>query len=355
MALQNLDEKRITLLVSISNFETCWAYYSMSSGNAFQKEVKASAKYLIENIYVLSKLDPGIINKDTIHYNEVKTGFSIQDTLSALNDWAEGDSTVPFTTFMQSKLFFAFLLAAQKAYLSRSLGLTFPETLVISFDEFIHSERYQRWQPHLPGASMYWYDTSFDEKKLSESQTIVVYGDIRRSQDLMTYTLDSQLFEEMMIKFFDTTRTLLDKNLGIFDKFTGDGFLAYFNEHLCTSQNKNFIDCFLDFSKQFIEANLSLFTEWKKHVRKLPDQEIMVSLGADLGIIYFGDRSGHLVCIGDTIVWAERMCSASSAGEVCVNNLLATAIDSRKDIKLSPMSGITKSGESFRASIIEFI
>ena len=355
MALQELDEKRITLLVSISNFETYWAYYSMSSGNAFQKEVKAYTKYLLKNIYALSKLDPGIIDKDTIHYNEVKTGFSIQDTLSGLQDWAKGDSIVPFTTFMQSKVFFIFLFVAQKAYLLKTLGLTVPDTLVISLDEFVHSERYQRWQPYLPSASMYWYSTNFDEKKLSESQTIVVYGDIRRSQDLMTYTLDKQLFEQMMIKFLDITRTLLDKNFGIFDKFTGDGFLAYFNEYICTSQNKKFIDCFLDFSKQYIEANISLFTEWKKHVRKLPDKEIMVSLGADLGIVYFGDHSGHLVCISDAIVWAERMCSASSAGEIYVNNLLATAIDSRKDIKLSPMSGVTKSGESFRASKIEFI
>jgi len=355
MALQKLGKKRMTLLVSISTFETYWAYYSMSSGNTYQQEVKESAKYLLKNIYELSKLDPGIIDKDTIKYQEVKTGFSIQDTLSGLKDWAEGNAQVPFTTFMQSKLFFTFLFFAQRLYLSKKLGLTVPRTLVFSLEEFAHAERYRRWEPHLPTASMYWYDSNFDEKKLSESQTIVVYGDIRRSQDLMTYTVDYKRFEQMMIRFFDTTRNLLNKNYGIFDKFTGDGFLAYFNEYICKSQNKNFTDCFLDFAKQYIEANLSLFTEWKKHVRKLPDKEIMVSLGADLGIVYYGDLSGHLVCIGDTIVWAERMCSASSAGEIYVNNLLANAIDSREDIKLSPVSGVTKSGESFKASKIKFI
>ncbi len=355
MAFQQLDEKRVTLLLSISSFETYWAYYSMSSGTAFQQEVKDSAKYLLKNIDELSKLEPGIIDKNTIKYNEVKTGLSIQDTLLGLKDWAEGNSQVPFATFMQSKVFFTFLFFAQSIYLSVKMGLPVPSRLNFSFDEFVHSERYRRWQPHLPGASMYWYSNNFDEKKLSESQTIVVFGDIRRSQDLMTYTVDHKFYEQMMIRFFDTTRKLLDENLGIFDKFTGDGFLAYFNEYICTSQNKNFTDCFLDFSKQYIEANLPLFTEWKRHVRKLPDKEIMVSLGADLGIVYFGDLSGHLVCIGDTIVWAERMCSASSAGEIYVNNLLANAIDSRKDIKLSPMSGVTKSGESFGASKIEFL
>jgi len=355
MALRKLDKKRIALIVSISDFETYWAYYSMSSGNAFQREVKERAKHLLKNIYELSKLDPGIIDKDTIQYTEVKTGFSIQDTLSGLKDWAEGNAQVPFKTFMQSKLFFTFLLFSQKLYLSKQLGLTVPRTLVFSFDEFVHSERYLRWEPHLPSSSMYWYDTNFDESKLSESQTVVVYGDIRRSQDLMTYTVDHKLFEQMMIRFFDTTRDLLNKNYGIFDKFTGDGFLAYFNEYICKSQNKNFLDYFLDFARQYIEANLSLFAEWKRHVRKLPDTEIMVSLGADLGIVYYGDLSGHLVCIGDAIVWAERMCSASSAGEIYVNNLLANAIESRKDIRLSPVSGATKLGERFKASKIEFI
>ena len=40
------------------------------------------------------------------------------------------------------------------------------------------------------------------------------------------------------------------------------------------------------------------------------------------------------IYIDNTIVWAERMCSASSAGEIYVNNLLANAIDFGKDIKL---------------------
>jgi len=355
MSLQKLDKKRIALLVSISNFETWWAYYSMSSGNAFQQEVKEHAKHLLKNIHELSKLDPGIIDKDTINYTEVKTGFSIQDTLSGLKDWAEGNAQVPFETFMQSKLLFTFLLFLQRLYLSKQLGLTVPTTTVFSSEEFTHSERYIQWAPHLPTSSMYWYVEEFNESKLSKSQTIVVFGDIRRSQDLMTYTVDHKFFEQMMIRFFDTTRDLLGKNYGIFDKFTGDGFLAYFNDYICKSKNKDFIDCFLDFAKEYIEANLSLFAEWKKHVRKLPDTEIMVSLGADLGKVYFGHLSGHLICMGDAIVWAERMCSASPAGEIYINNLLANAIESRKDVRLSPVPGATKLGEEFKASKIEFI
>ena len=355
MPFRALDKKRIALLLSISDFETWWAYYSMTSGNAFQQEVKQHAKQLLDSIHELSKLDPLIVDNDALNYRDAKTGFTIQDTLTGLRHWVNGSDKVPFKTFMRSKVFFAFLLSSQKVYLSKQLGLTMHPTLVFSFDEFLHSERYIRWEPHLPSPSMYWYSEDFDESKLSESQTIAVYGDIRRSQDLMTYTVDHKFFQDMMIRFFDITRDLLNKNYGIFDKFTGDGFLAYFNQYICESQHMDFLDCFLDFARQYIEANLSLFTQWKRHVRKLPDTEVMVSLGADLGTIYYGDLSGHLVCIGDAIVWAERMCSASSAGDIYVNNLLAHAIESRKDIRLSPVSGTTKLGEGFTASKVEFI
>ena len=340
----------MTLLVSILAFETYWAYYSMSSGNVYEREVKESAKYLLKNIYELAKLDPGIIDKETINYQEVKTGFSIQDTLKDLRDWAEGNAEVPFATFMQSKVFFTFLFFAQKLYLSENLELTVPRTLVFSTEEFDHAELYQRWQPHLPRASMYWYSDSFDVLKLSESQTIVIYGDIRRSQDLMIYTIGHERFEDMMIRFFESIRDLFDKNLGIFDKFTGDGFLGYFNEYLCRERGKDFVECFLKFSRQCLEITESLFNEWKRYVRKLPDQDIMLSMGADVGEIYFGDRHGHLVCIGDVIVWAQRMCSAAPASSIYVNNLLANLLAAREDIELLPITGNTKTGETFRAS-----
>ena len=52
-----------------------------------------------------------------------------------------------------------------------------------------------------------------------------------------------------MIWFFESIRDLFDKNMGIFDKFTGDGFLGYFNEYLCRERGKDFVECFLKFSR----------------------------------------------------------------------------------------------------------
>ncbi|GAI35381.1 unnamed protein product [marine sediment metagenome] len=200
---------------------------------------------------------------------------------------------------------------------------------------------------------MWEYDQILDTSKFSTSQTIAVYGDIRRSQDLMIYTTGYERFEELMIRFFNSIRDLFDKNLGIFDKFTGDGFLGYFNEYLCRERGKDFVECFLEFSRQCLEITEPLFNEWKRYVRKLPKQDIMLSMGADVGEIYFGDHHGHLVCIGDAIVWAQRMCSAAPASAIYVNNLLANLLSDREDIELLAVTGDTKTGESFLASTLK--
>ncbi|MFZ7134120.1 MAG: hypothetical protein ACOWWR_17385 [Eubacteriales bacterium] len=354
MALSKQNKELAELLMSMSNFETFWAYYSMSSGNLYKKEVKELAKIFLKNFDKIYKLYPDIIDNELI-MEKMDTTVTDYTLLKQLKHWAKGTDLVPIDTFIKSKIFLLFFFFDKRWYLSTLLGISRQQKIIFSTEEFQHSERYLQWQPHLPESVMFWYAKDLDEKILSESQTIVVFGDIRRSQDLMTYTVNNEYYEQMMIRFFDTTRKLLNENLGIFDKFTGDGFLAYFNESICKIKNKNYIDCFLDFSKKYIEENYNLFEEWKQHVRKLPEKEIMVSLGADIGLVHFGNFSGHLVCIGDAIVWAERMCSNSLAGEISINNLLSIALKNRKDIKLFPVSGITKSGENFKASKIEFI
>jgi len=237
-----------------------------------------------------------------------------------------------------------------KIYLSKEVALETLPPIALSTEEFEHTEKYLRWQPHLPRVSMYWYDRAFNFPKLSSTETIVVYGDIRRSQDLMVYTIGYERFEEMMIRFFDSVRKVFDTNLGIFDKFTGDGFLGYFNEYLCSQKREDFLQCFIRFSKQCMETCYSLFDDWKKSVRKLPEEDIMLSIGADVGQIHFGDRYGHLICIGDAIVWAQRMCAAAPAGTIYVNNILANLLKDKEGIELSPVAGKTKTGESFLSS-----
>lgn len=339
--------------MSVLVFETYWAYYSMSGGKLYADDTKEAARNFIRTLEELDSID--IEMKDfKSRVRKSDASLETEKIIREIKKWEEGKASTVYDPSMKSRVMLWFYFAELKTYLVTKIGVKPYPPIVISTTEFEHTEKYLRWQPHLPKESMYWYDKAFDVSKLSSTKTIVVYGDIRRSQDLMVYTTEYELFEKNMIRFFDLVREVFDKNLGVFDKFTGDGFLGYFNEYLSNERGKNFIDCFLKFSKECMEKSKILFDEWKKHVRKLPAQDIMLAMGADLGGIYFGDRHGHLICIGDAIVWAQRMCAEAPASSIYVNNLLANLLYDRKKVALSPIRGKTKTGEDFLAAELKF-
>ncbi len=348
----NIDEKMkmkmTNLLVSILVFESYWAYYSMSSGNVYIDATKKATKNLCSCIEELTNLDEDLKTVTS----KIGTGdiAVIEKILIDIKKWARKRKGTVFEPTIQSKVMLWYYFAELKGYLIGKIGLeTFPP-ITLSSEEFEHTEKYLKWQPHLPKESMYWYEKGIDISRISNADTIVVFGDIRKSQDLMTYTVGCEYFEEMMFRFIDEIREAFNKNCGVFDKFTGDGFLGYFNEHLSKERRKDFCDCFLKFSKECMELSKPLFAEWKKHVRKLPSEDIMLAMGADIGKIYFGEKHGHLICIGDAIVWAQRMCEQAPASAVYVNNMLANLLAGKEGVSLLPIVGKTKAGESFMAS-----
>lgn len=216
-----------------------------------------------------------------------------------------------------------------------------------------HSARVIRWKGHLPRQALL-HDPDKVFGQASVTSTIAVVGDIRRSQDLMTYAQDPRNFSERMVQFITTTRELIEKRAGFFDKFTGDGFLVYFNEAVCKAADLNYIDCFLNFLRE--EANFAapVFQDWSRSIRKRPPTEIGLAIGADIGKVSFEDIHNHLVAVGDAIVWASRMASIASSNEIIVNNLLYTLLDNREDLTFKERIGQTKAGESFLAQALLF-
>jgi class 3 adenylate cyclase len=206
-----------------------------------------------------------------------------------------------------------------------------------------------RWRGQIPWKAL--EDASHEPSTLleqaSSSPSIAVVGDIRKSQDLMTYAADADSFSEHIVSFIEKTRALIDEHCGIFDKFTGDGFLAYFNEDVCRSAGVNFIDSFIGFVREEGEFAASLFDEWGRTVRKLPPSPVGLAMGADVGVVQFRDLRDHLVAVGDTIVWASRMSSVGRAGEVIVNNRLFNALRDRPGCSFEDRTGETKAGETF--------
>ena len=191
-------------------------------------------------------------------------------------------------------------------------------------------------------------------EQAGSSRTIVVMGDIRRSQDLMTYAEDENSFAKYMVRFVEESRRLIDENLGIFDKFTGDGFLCYFNESVCARLGEDFEECFMRFAKHEMAFARDHFANWCRTVRRLPDAPIGLSLGADLGSVSFRDIDSHFVAVGDPIVWAARMADAGGANETIVNNLLCQRLLDKPGVDISSKPSKTKSGEAFLGWRVEF-
>ena len=85
-------------------------------------------------------------------------------------------------------------------------------------------------------------------------QAFVLAIDIRRSTELMLKAKDPKTFKHFIMGLCDGFRGIILRNWGIFDKFTGDGVLAFFSDFFCGENAglmavKSAIDCHEFFDK----------------------------------------------------------------------------------------------------------
>lgn len=330
----------------IQSFETYWAYYSLSDGALFAEECKDGAMNLVMAVTNLSSRDPSILDLKS-------SGFAPDpaEVLDRLRTWALGETDEPYEDTIKNLFMIHGLLTGMKrALFSRTGASTFPPCSMTT-DEELHRSNVVQWKPHLPSGLFrrlaFTKNIQAHIQDASSSQTIAVVADIRRSQDLMTYAASAESFSGFMLRFLDRTRQLVDSNCGIFDKFTGDGFVAYFNEAICDVAKGNYIESFMRFVRAEMEFAAALFGEWVSTIRKTPPAAIGLGIGADHGRVSFAENRLPLVAVGDAIVWASRMSSVAEAGETIVNNLLYEALKGSDDWTFVKRDGGTKAGETF--------
>jgi len=345
------ENRYIECLFLTQTFETFWAYYSQSGGNLYGPECKKSMSELLVALDDISKIDQRFSD-------HVQMGFSeegeLTEFVSKLRAWVAGDEPVSHGTFIESRVMLYDYFKRVKELAGKCLGIPVYIGKMQIGREFEYSEGAIRWKGYLPQIVKLWdkLDTIFESA--SRSETIVVIGDVRRSQDLMTFAPNPQVFADYMGRFIHESRRIISENYGVFDKFTGDGFIAYFNETVCKEFNVDYTECFLKFSRMEMEFANELFNEWRGLVRKSPAELIGLSIGADTGEIDFLDKDHHLIAIGDAIVWAQRMVSVGKAGEIVINNLLGTQLQGHDGLEFEYRPGKTRAGESFMAQILNF-
>ena len=160
----------------------------------------------------------------------------------------------------------------------------------------------------------------------SPVQMFVMAADIRESTMLMKEAVRFEDFARVMDKFVSAVRRGIGTPGGWFDKFTGDGFLAYW---VVQSEPRH------DFQQRFVEAagNLAhtahelielfhrrVLVDFRRNSRNLSDG-VGLSIGLDAGPGFLVEIAGDITLVGPPVVGAVRMVSAASHPQEIVANV----------------------------------
>jgi len=345
-----LESRKVECLSLAHAFETLWAYYVQSDGELFRAECKEAARDFLASLEEAAATAPELLDAESLALGDAT---DIAAILGELGNWANGSGRYPYGDAFKGRFMLFAFITGVKSLILREAGVTrWPQTIMTS-EERAHSERVLRWKPHLPKRVLM-HDPDALVAEASESRAIAVIADIRRSQDLMTYAKSADDFSERMVQFITHARSRIEELGGVFDKFTGDGYLAFFSEAVCTRLKQDYKSSFLAFVREQHDFASAHFSNWLGSVRKQPTLPTGLAIGADIGQVAFLDKDNHLMAVGDCIVWATRMAAAASAGETVVNNLLHRALTDREGLQFEAIEGTAKGGESFLGQRLSF-
>ena len=168
-------------------------------------------------------------------------------------------------------------------------------------------------------------------------QMFVMAADIRESTMLMKEAIAFEKFAFTMDKFVSSVRQGITKFGGWFDKFTGDGFLAYW---VVQSGSKE------DFDRDFVQAAGNMTHTARElvdlfHNRVLEDFRansrnlsggVGLCMGLDAGPGYLVQIAGELTIVGPPVVGAVRMVTAATTPrEILANVYLGEHLHEHQD------------------------
>ncbi len=152
----------------------------------------------------------------------------------------------------------------------------------------------------------------FDENETSEAYVVSI--DLRRSTELMLKARTPRLFAEFITSLANKLRTVILDRFGVFDKFTGDGILAFFPAFYSGVQAGLLAvdaakECHEVFASHY-RAHRTSFTSVLKNVG--------LGIGIDFGLVSIVQMSNELTVVGSPVVYACRL-GGADAGQTLVN------------------------------------
>ena len=345
----------INLLILLQNFENLWNMYSVSEGFLYRHETKRAGRTFLELFDIVADKDPSIRNTKALRINGHDSTEYIDCVIQGLKLWMEGDVIFPFPSREigigdneNSRFILQRVLMCLSSYLISKIQLEYRPILCKSSGEGAFHKNNVKWSGHFPWEVCDEIDSQMLDS-LSNSETVVVVGDIRKSQDLITYATRPDSFRKNMVSYIEMIRKIVLANNGVFDRFTGDGFICYFNAHLSELFQFDMYNTLVETCEQIQRESKAVFDEWQKDLQKIPEETVGLSIGVDSGTMNFFDDQ-MMFAIGMPAVWATRMCAIGNAGDIIMNNLPhAKLLHRGAEHEFEEVIGATKSGERFKA------
>jgi len=174
-------------------------------------------------------------------------------------------------------------------------------------------------------------------------QMFVLAADIRESTMLMKEAIRFERFAIVMDKFVSAVRRGIQGSGGWFDKFTGDGFLAYWIMQTGTAEEVE--RDFVQTAGNLVHTAHSLVKLF--HARVLDDfrtnsrnlsSGVGLSIGLDAGPGYVVKIADELTIVGPPVVGAVRMVTAaSSPREIVANVYLGERLHDEQEGAFEPL------------------
>lgn len=328
----------VNALCLLQSFEKYWMA-NFLSGCTLYRDV------LVEDVNKLDEITKRIPIPDTCKekdaFQNLQIGlrkyFSDQDNKTIL---LIEDKEVIYRTLRD------LAILAEKA-LCEILGMEYMPNYAYSISEYQQPQALWEWLGQVHPAMINLMDGAFADS-MSQSDTIAIVADIRSSQDLMTYS-SPDIYSSKIIEFTGAIKDIILTNNVVFDKFTGDGFIAYFNKCMCETIGADYYNRMWMACVRIMEYANTFFDEWCKQLRKIPEEKIGLSIGIYSGKILFTILDHQVFAVGEPSVWATRMSSAGHSGEVVFNNIPFNHIlNCHLGLNFREEQSMTKTGEKFK-------
>jgi class 3 adenylate cyclase len=158
-------------------------------------------------------------------------------------------------------------------------------------------------------------------------QMFVMAADIRESTTLMKESIRFERFAAVMDRFVSSVRSGIRRSGGWFDKFTGDGFLAYWivQPAPSTEYEKGFVQTTGDvvhIASELVDLfHRRVLEDFRANAHNL-SAGVGLSMGLDAGPGYLVKIADELTIVGPPVVGAVRMVTAAGPREIVANVFL---------------------------------